>query len=488
MARLDAQVLIVGSGAGGTVTALELARAGISVLVLEEGLRHGPQSYGAPAPTAMRRLYRRGGMTPIVGRVPIGYVEGACLGGSTEINSGFWHRAPREALSRWERQFGLADASESDLAPHYQWAEELLSTGKSQAPWPASTRLFARGVERMGWSYQEVPRAAPGCRNTNACAQGCPTGAKQGMSVRLLPAAERAGARVMTGVRVLQLLKRRGRVVGIVARRKLPDGATDLVRLEAEHVFVCAGPTETPALLIRSGIKYHVGNSLRIHPYLKLAARFEETVDAHAHVLPLLQVKEFAPELSFGGAFFSLGQLAMLLSDNWPENRGLMAEHRHMAAYYVGVRGTGRGWVRPSLFGTDATTIRYELSEEDAKRLSVGMARLAALLLAAGARSVHPSVWKVPAIRKEADAARWLDEVVTPAHLGLVTVHAFSTCPIGERRDLCAADSFGKVYGFENLYVNDASIIPDSPGVNPQGTVMALARRNALRFADALGH
>jgi choline dehydrogenase-like flavoprotein len=487
MAKLDAEVIVIGSGAGGAVTALELARAGKDVLLLEEGERHALEDYGRPAPRAMRQLYRRGGMTPLVGRVPIGYVEGRCVGGSTEINSGFWHRAPREVLVRWKTQYELDGASLEELSPHFEWAEEQLGVATSQLPWPASTQLFARGVERMGWSYQEVPRAAPGCKHTNACAQGCPTGAKAGMSRALIPAAEAAGARLMTGVRVLQLLRKQSRIVGVVARRRNRDGSVELVRMEAEHVFVCAGPTETPALLLRSGIKYHVGNTLRVHPYLKVAARFDEIVDAHRHVLPLLQVKEFWPELSLGGAFFSLGQLAMTLGENWPENRHLMREHRHMAHYYVGVRGTGRGWVRPSLFGTDATIVRYELSDADAKHLSVGLARLASLLLAAGAREVYPSVSGLPVIRTEAEAVRWLDDRLPKSRLGLVTVHAFSSCPAGERRDLCAADSTGRIYGFDNLRVNDASMLPDSPGVNPQGTIMALARRNALRFVDQPG-
>jgi choline dehydrogenase-like flavoprotein len=53
---------------------------------------------------------------------------------------------------------------------------------------------------------------------------------------------------------------------------------------------------------------------------------------------------------------------------------------------------------------------------------------------------------------------------------------------MGENRNLCAADSFGRVHGFDNLYIADASLIPDSPGVNPQGTTMALALRNAYEF------
>jgi choline dehydrogenase-like flavoprotein len=63
-----------------------------------------------------------------------------------------------------------------------------------------------------------------------------------------------------------------------------------------------------------------------------------------------------------------------------------------------------------------------------------------------------------------------------------MTIHLFSSCPMGESRKLCAADSFGMVHGTPNLFINDASLICTAMGVNPQGTVMALARRNALHF------
>jgi choline dehydrogenase-like flavoprotein len=434
----------------------------------------------------MRRIYRRRGMTPILGRIPIGYVEGACLGGSTEINSGFWHRTPREVLLRWKAQFDLADSSPEELAEHFEKAEDWLRVSTYGGPLPKSTQVFSRGIDAMGWAAQQVPRAAPGCRSTNQCAAGCPSGAKQGMSRSVIPLAEAAGVKVVTRCAVQLLVVERDRVTGVLAELRREDGTRELVRIDAEHVFLCAGPTETPALLRRSGIKRHVGDSLRIHPMLKVAAVFPEVIDAQDSVLPLLQVKEFWPEISMGGAFFTPGHLAMLLSDNWLETRGAMGDYRNMASYYVAVRGSGQGSVRPSLIGDGGPILRYELSEEDRINLSKGLARLAALLLAAGATHVHPTVQGLPTIRSEVEAIRWLDERLPRSALSLTTVHAFSSCPIGERRDRCAADSFGKVHGYQNLYVNDASMLPDSPGVNPQGSVMALARRNALHFKDSL--
>jgi len=485
--RVRAQVLVIGSGAGGAVTALELAARGFDVTVIEEGPRTSLAAYGQPPPAALRELYRDRGMTPLLGPVPIGFVEGCCVGGSTEINSGFWHRTRRETLARWKAAFDLDGASPAEMEPHFEWAETQLGVSLYGGEWPPSTQVFARGIEAMGWSAHEVSRAAPGCAGTNACAHGCPTGAKQGMSVSLLPQAEAHGARILPECRALLLLRRRGRIAGVLASRKRPDGRRELVRLDAEAVFVCGGATQSPALLRRSGIKLHVGNTLNVHPMLKATALFDQPLDSQRSVLPLLQVKEFWPEISIGGAFFTPGHLAMALSENWPENHELMRQVRHMASYYVAVTGTGYGMVRPARFGGAGTVLRYRLTRWERRNLSLGLARMAMLLLAAGARAVYPAGQGLPPIRTETEAARWLDELLPPSALSLTTVHAFSSCPAGERPERCAVDSYGAVFGYQNLRVNDASILPDSTGVNPQGSIMAMARRNVLHFAEMAG-
>ena len=85
------------------MTAQVLASRGMEVLIIEEGKRWDLSEYGNNCPDGMSKLYLRGGMTPIMGKVPIGYAEGQCFGGGTEINSGFWHRTPPEILLRATR-------------------------------------------------------------------------------------------------------------------------------------------------------------------------------------------------------------------------------------------------------------------------------------------------------------------------------------------------------------------------------------------------
>jgi choline dehydrogenase-like flavoprotein len=477
------QVLIIGSGAGGATTALTLAEAGFQVTVLEEGKRHSLNDYGKSATEAMPLLYRNRGMTPILGRVPIGYVEGRCLGGSTEINSGFWQRLAPQLALKWQDTWQIDNFSSELLEPHYQWAESLLHVSQRPDHWPKSTLVLKQGADAQGFSAAEIARAADQCVNTNRCASGCPKKAKQGMSFNLIPLAESAGAQFITDCRVRHLIKKNKRIIAVMAEL-VRDGQSTPLRIDADYVFVCAGPSQTPALLRRSGIKSNVGNNFQIHPMLKVAALYDQEMDAEKSVLPLIQVKEFWPDITLGGSYFSAGHLAMILSDNWPANQVYMRDHRRMANYYVSVRGTGRGSVRAAL-GEQGASLRYDLSAEDLGNLSRGFARLSSLLLASGAKRIFPSMQGSFTIESEKSANRWLDELLPGSALSLTTVHAFSACPIGERKDRCAANSFGKIFKFENLYINDASMLPDSPATNPQGAIMAIARRNALHFKES---
>jgi len=84
----------------------------------------------------------------------------------------------------------------------------------------------------------------------------------------------------------------------------------------------------------------------------------------------------------------------------------------------------------------------------------------------------------------ERDDLNKLPDALPSGLASLMTIHLFSSCPMGEDRAKCATNSFGRVHGFKNLYVNDASLLCTAPGVNPQGSVMALARRNVMRFLN----
>jgi len=93
-----ADVVVVGTGAGGAVVGTELAEAGHDVIFVEEGGYHPTESFNPYTTESVPRLYRDASATMIFGKAPIPYVEGRCVGGSTVINGGMAYRAPERVL------------------------------------------------------------------------------------------------------------------------------------------------------------------------------------------------------------------------------------------------------------------------------------------------------------------------------------------------------------------------------------------------------
>ena len=473
------QVLVIGSGAGGAATAAALAERGYEVLVLEEGPDLDTNTLTTNSPEAIARLYRNGGVTPVLGAPNIAHVEGRCVGGSTEVNSGFWHRPPDEVYARWARIAHVADFSPTVLQPYFEQLERALSVSYLSAPEPPpSSRVFRRGIERLGWRYEEVPR----CQSPNDGVSAFAPGNKQSMQRTFIPRARAAGARIVSDCQVLRLEHDGGRITGAVVQRTTADGR-DPTRLHAGTVFVCCGPLQTAALLRRSGITHNVGHNLCLHPMIKAAAIFAEPIRADASVLPIYQVKEFAPDIAIGGSVCTPGFLAMHLADSWPATAPVLQQWDRAAMFYAATCSASRGSVRVLPGVADGVLVRYRLTATDRANISAGLARLGEILFAAGATVVYPSL-RTPAVLTSVEQCRaFLEQPLPAAVMSLSSMHAFSSCPMGEARDLCATDSFGKVWDVANLYVNDASLLPDSPGVNPQATVMAVALRNVDHFA-----
>src|SRR5437660_9774525 len=116
---IEADVCVIGAGAGGAVVAAELAEGGAHVVVIEEGLEHNADGFTARPAQMLARLYRQGGQTVTVGNPPIPLPLGKGLGGTTLINSGTCFRTPAYVLDRWHRDFGL-DVDEQALAPCFE--------------------------------------------------------------------------------------------------------------------------------------------------------------------------------------------------------------------------------------------------------------------------------------------------------------------------------------------------------------------------------
>jgi choline dehydrogenase-like flavoprotein len=470
VSRLSTEILVIGSGAGGATVARRLAEAGRHVTVVEEGPwvdadAHEPFSLGE-----MAAQYRHRGGAGALGAPPIAYAEGRCVGGSTEINSGLWHRLPAELTEDWRTRYQIDEFSPEILARHAEAVEGDVGVATVPGAPPRSSVLLEEGAAKIGWRSTEFPRAFRYDERGR--------GTKQTMTRTLLPRAVAAGAEILADTRVRRVVGGAPRATGARARRTRPDGTVEDLHIEADHVFVCGGAIQTPALLQRSGVRRRIGRGLKLHPTIKIAARFPFTID-HGDV-PMHRIPDFSPHLTLGGSVSRRGHVAMALAESGEPFAEVLEDWESVGVYYAAIRSEGSGLVL-AIPGLDAPVVTYRLTPGDMSRLTRGLLHLGELLLAAGATELYPSVPGAGVARETADLGRWWD-AVTPATANLMTIHLTSSVRMGEDRSRTGTDSYGRVHGFANLHVADASLLPDAPGVNPQAGIMAIADRNAAHF------
>lgn len=472
-------VVVVGSGAGGAVVAAELAESGLAVAVLEDGEHHATGAFTTRTLDMLRMLYRDGGAATTLGRAPIQFSEGRCVGGSTVVNGGMAFRASERVLARWASATGLPGL---DLEDQYARVERFLSVGPpDRGSIGRDQQLLRAGADRLGWLTIECRRAHVRCGGCNVCVWGCPTGAKQSALVSYLPRAVSFGATVLTGCRAERVLLDGKRAVGVIAE---VGGRQVCVR--ARRVVLAAGAVQTPALLQRSRIatpSRQVGRNLTLHPGAAVTAVFDEVVDGWTGAHQSYQVREFEREgiiLAAVNLPPSLVSRALHLSGSGLAE--VMAQYPRMVTAGVLVEDTGAGRVRA--VGSRDVVVTYPVSARDSARVVRGVSLLGEALFAAGARQLHLPIAGAPPVATMDALRRLTDVPVAPARLDLSTVHLMGTARLGADPATSVCDPYGAVRDTDRLSVADASLFPGPVGVNPQLTVMSLATRVAERIID----
>jgi choline dehydrogenase-like flavoprotein len=473
----SASIAVIGSGPGGAVTATVLAEAGLSVLLIEDGAYLPLDSAPHFSRDEILQKYRNAGVSVTMGSAKVAWVEGRCVGGGSEVNRGVYHRTPEAVLAAWAREFEVDTLGVADLAPHFEACERVARVSHAPGDPTRISQKLRDGARALGWSSGEVPCLFDFREDRN----GTLVGHKQSMTTTFIPRFLAAGGQLLSDTRVTRL-ERSGARWRLIAEQRAPEQHRRRpIEIDVETVFVAAGAVQTPLLLRRSGIRRNIGNSLAFHPMTKVVALFPDVVNELGQGEPYHQVKEFDPRFSMGCSVSKRPALALALVDR-PIQRAMVERHwPHMAIYYAQSTG-GRARVRGVPGFRDPLVIARD-NRADMRDLAEGLRRLAECLFAAGAAAVFPGIPSLPVLESAADLAK-LPPELPPSTAGVTTMHLFSSCPMGEDRSRCAVDSFGKVHGIEGLHIADASLLCGPTVVNPQGSVMGVAHRNAQHFLE----
>lgn len=486
---LDADVVVIGSGAGGSVVATELALRGLRVIVLEEGPRVTAEQHGAMRPSeSMRHLWRDGAFTLALGlgdSPAINVTMGRGVGGSSMLTGAVCFRIPDAVLDHWQRELGLRDYTPALLDEAVTHVEKAIHVEEVPVDMRSrSTALFAEGSRARGVELAPIRRNTKGCDGCGRCNFGCPHGAKMSVDLAYLPRAVAAGAEVWSHTLVEKIVMKGRRAVGVKGRLlNGPEGRPGArLTVYAARVVVAAGAWHTPKVLQRSGIGHErfVGEGLTLHPGFRVLGRFREKVRGWQGALQSAYTDAYEREgITLMGLFVPTGVLGATMPGVGPEHMENSARIDHLAMFGGIIHDQGGGTVHRG-FGREPI-VTYRMAPEDRALIPRALTLMAETFFAAGAEEVYLPVLGLPGL--SADRFRAFDLAAVPAR----RLECASQHPLGSARMGCSplnsvVDPDGKVWDLDNVWIADGSVLPTSLGVNPQLSIMTVATRIAWRM------
>ncbi|TBO34403.1 FAD-binding protein [Aquabacterium lacunae] len=501
--KITCDVAIIGSGAGAGITAELLTKAGLDVVILEEGPLRTSTDFNQTETQAYNDLYQESATRATMDN-SMSILQGRCVGGTTVINWTSSFRTPDDTLKFWQDQFGLKELNKEAMAPWFEGAEKRLNV----EPWePApnpNNELLRTGASKLGITAKVIPRNVKGCWNTGSCGMGCPTNAKQSMLITTIPTALTNGARLYHQTRAEKLEISNGEVQGVVCSgiRVNGDRVSDKqMRVVAKHYVVSGGAINSPALLKRSdtpdphGI---LGTRTFLHPVTFSSGVFSDKVegwagapqtiysDHYLHTQPVdgpMGFKIEATPMHPGLTSVLLGGVGADLAErfkHYPNTQLLLSLLRD--GFHPDAVG---GTVMLNIDGSPL--LNYPITPyvlEGAKRSLLAMSEIQ---FAAGAQKVLPYHAQGRYFSNMAEAKAAIDQfAMEPFKTGLGSAHVMGGCRMGgtEAQGVVRAD--GTHWQVKNLSVHDGSLFPTSLGANPQLSIYGLTNRLATQLARKL--
>ena len=480
---LEADAVVIGSGAGGAVMAYELAAAGKSVILLEAGSYIPSSRFNEKFPDMLELLYEDKG-NQVTSQGDLLVLQGRCLGGSTVVNGCVTFRVPNFILEQWSQEYGLTNLTPESLEPYFEKIEKNLSIHTNEPhEINENSRKLQKGAEALGWSVKPLKRNIRDCGLTGHCLSGCKTDRKQSMLVTYLPWASHYGAKIFTDTYVTQIVATDGRASGVEAEVRDPETGNTIAKMsvKAKVVVTAAGAIQTPLLFLNSGLANssgQVGKNFACHPSTMVVAEFGSEVFTWRGAMLGVYVDEFEhPDkggfvLEGGGA----GPIELGMSTEPGTGKpylDFMSRAKNYASCVTLIHDHNVGQVS---MVDGKKQIDYQIADSDFPAMKAAFKAAARIYFAAGAERVFLPTGDKRIVESEDEIDAVIDSIENnPFAIRMVSYHPQGTMRMGADAAHSVVNPYGETHDVKGLFVCDASLFPTSIIVNPQESVYALS-------------
>ena len=484
-----ADVVVVGTGAGGGTLAAYLADRGWDVVMLEKGGFFRAEDFSQREEEAMAAFNGRRGLDASDDNsVFLAYAE--AVGGCTVHYWGDSFRAPPDRLERWRTEYGLEWMTPAELDPHWEAIERELGIHICEERlFNENNRLVRQGCEALGFRGGAVPTARVDCIGCGWTAFGCAYNRKSSQLITTIPRVSKSGGRIYSDARVERILIENGRAVGVEG--SLLDRDTDQphsrIRVRAPIVVLAGGAIGTAELLLRNGFDDGVvGQRFYVNPHYFVFADFGREIDNVTGIPCAYEVDEFrevrrtrSGEYA-GGGYTMLcshqppGLTAALLPEVGAAHAERMRRYRRLGSLMSVIDEENPG--RIYLDG-GGRKVRFRVRGVDQHKAVDFLRNATRIFLAAGAREVWiPDVYGTVVRDPSEVETRITLRSVQPGAQVCAGSHFLGTAPLGADPSRSFAGPTGEAHRVKGLYVADGAAVPTSVSKDPSLTIMGVAR------------
>ncbi len=483
--KISGDVVIIGSGAAASVLANGLIKNGRQVLMIERGEHKDPSDFSENEIDMVSQLYADGALQ-MARDFRFQVFQGSCVGGSTVVNNAVCFDLPEEVLDRWNDTQGLnAGLDKKMILNSMNKVRDRI--GISCVPQMTQDKflnpggkLFLEGCRNLGLDkspnqLSSVCANIRGCLGCGYCNIGCAYGKKLSMLDTILPETQnefgRDALKIIAGCEAVKINSKGSNITSVLCRFK--SGRE--LEVSGKTIIISAGAISSSLLLIKSNIGIrNAGKNLSFNLGSQMTAAFKEEINSYdglqiSHYLRRFPSQGYVIETWYNPPMFQSTAMPGWFDDHYRN----MKRYNKITCAGVLVGTESNAEVRNA--GLTGREIDYEPAKNDFEKLLDGLILAGEIFLAAGAESVMPNTFSYYEFKNKNELNSMKDLVKDSSELSLGSGHPQGGNIMSGNSERGVVNPEFKVFGYDNLYVCDASVFPSSIGVNPQLTVMTLA-------------